>query len=94
MSYEFSDRAKSDIDVIFDYGEQQFGYVAATDYIVELFKLCELIVAHPEMGRVADVGPPGTRQTVHRSHSVYYTIEPDIIYVHRILGTQDIGSAF
>jgi plasmid stabilization system protein ParE len=59
-------------------------------YIQDLFDYCQLLSAHPSMGRPSDSLAPGLRRFKTGKHVIFYLQKPDHIAVVRILHQQTL----
>jgi toxin ParE1/3/4 len=84
-SYELSLAADSDIEKIFDYTEQEFGFDQALKYITELDNIFTDLVKSPELGRKRDEIKFGLISIVQESHVIFYRVLEDRIRIIRIL---------
>jgi toxin ParE1/3/4 len=80
----FAAGATADVDDIARFGTERFGARGRT-YVVELRAACKRLTDFP------NIAPdfPGTRKPTrcltHRSHRIFYRVEPDRILIVRIL---------
>ncbi|MBO6573459.1 MAG: type II toxin-antitoxin system RelE/ParE family toxin [Balneola sp.] len=84
-SYELSLAADSDIEKIFDYIDQEFGFDQALKYITELDTIFTDLVKSPELGRKRDEIKFGLISIVQESHVIFYRVLEDRIRIIRIL---------
>jgi len=93
--YQLSTEAEYDIDELFAYGEAQFGFDAAIDYLTSIDRLFDRLVENPELGRVRPELMPNLRSIVHEPYTVFYQIHQPRILVARILRSRrDLPSFF
>lgn len=83
--YLLSPAAQADIDNIFEFTCEQWGFEQAEKYVRELQYAIERAVANPGIGRACDEIRPGYRALPAGSHTLYYRITGDVIDVVRIL---------
>lgn len=83
--YELSVIADQDIEEIFDYSEQEFGYKQAVTYLLEIESLFLKITKFPELGKQRNEIKQGLRSIPIGEHLVFYRILKDRIRMVRIL---------
>jgi toxin ParE1/3/4 len=85
-NYRLSKRAERDLVNIATYTIQNFGTRQARLYRDGLFKACEMIAEFPLIGSDQSQIKKNIRRHVHESHSIYYRVDGDLIFILRILG--------
>lgn len=93
--YQLSTEAEYDIDDLFEYGETQFGFDAAIEYLSSVDQLFERLVENPEQGRVRPELIANLRSIRHEPYTVFYQIQDDCIWIARILrSSRDLPTLF
>lgn len=91
MPIKFSRRASTDLEEIYDYGVQHFGYAQADVYSAGLHVTFELLAKNVLLARIRTEFRRPVRIHPWRSHSIVYVAESDGIYIVRILhGASDM----
>lgn len=72
ISYTLTERAEEDLLALFLDGIEMFGLTQARRYKDELAHCFQLIVAHPQMGRLAPSLGENVRRHEHQSHIILY----------------------
>ena len=85
MQLEISDRAQTDIDLIFLYGLDNFGRAQANLYMKALFDLFDLLPINPRMGIQRLEFKRNMRSIAFKSHVIFYRIGRGRIYIVRVL---------
>ena len=85
-NYYLSKLADKDIANIASYTIQRFGIRQARLYRDGLFKAFEMISDFPFMGSDQSQIKKNIRRHVYESHSVYYRVDANEIFILRILG--------
>ena len=83
--YRLSRLAVVDIEGINDYGISRFGLEQALKYHVGLESRFELLTLFPRMGTPSYDLRPGLYHFLYESHMIFYLIEPDDIFIVRVL---------
>ena len=83
--YRLAPRAAIDLEAILEYSIENFGLSRAEQYRSELAECLRQVAADPRLGRTF-----GARRRVFyryncRRHAIFFTIEPDAIFVVRVL---------
>lgn len=84
--YELTKAADQDFEDI-------FGLVQAMDYQQGMKKRFEELTEQPKLYSAVDHIHAGYRRSVYHSHSIYYKIETNRIFIVRILGQQNPKTA-
>jgi toxin ParE1/3/4 len=86
VNYRLSRRAEKDLENIAVYTIQNFGNRQARFYRDELFKTFEMISEFPMIGSDQSHIKKNVRRQVYESHSIYYRVDTNAIFILRILG--------
>ena len=86
LSYRLSKRAEKDLENIAVYSIQNFGIKQARLYRDGLFKTFDMICEFPMIGSDQNHIKKNVRRQVYESHSIYYRIDANAIFILRILG--------
>ncbi len=78
-------KARADLDGIWDYTVQTWGYEQAEHYVRTLSRAFELLVEKPELGRLYDEVYKGLRVYPSGRHLIFYFATDDGIEVVRVL---------
>ena len=93
--YQLSTEAEYDIDDLFDYGETQFGFDAAIDYLTSIDRLFDCLVENPELGRTRPELMANLRSIAHEPYTVFYQVQQQYIMIARVLrSSRDLPSFF
>lgn len=92
--YELTKAAATDFQSIFEFGIDTFGLTQALKYQNGLQKRFKEIAEQPELYVAVDEIRAGYRRSVFKSHAIYYVAQSDHVLIVRILGQQDVQSAF
>ncbi|WP_150538592.1 type II toxin-antitoxin system RelE/ParE family toxin [Actinobacillus vicugnae] len=86
--YKFSVKAKQDLTAITHYTTEQFGRKQSDEYLNHLKNTIENIASFPKMGiSLMDIGL-NIFSFVCQSHTIYYQIKSNYIFVVRILNNR------
>jgi toxin ParE1/3/4 len=91
--YKLSVAAALDFENILDFGINTFGHTQALEYQHGMVQRFEELAACPKQAVAVDDIRPGYRRGVYHSHSIYYRIEPNLIFIVRVLGQQELPKA-
>lgn len=84
--YVLSPAARADLEQIWEYSSERWDDDQAEEYLREVQRGIERVVANPRIGRACDEVRPGYRKHAVESHTLYYRIAGnDVIDVVRIL---------
>ena len=86
LSYRFSKSAEKDFENIAVYSIKNFGITQARLYRDGLFKTFDMICTFPMIGSNQNHIKKNVRRQVYESHSIYYRIDANAIFILRILG--------
>ncbi|UII29458.1 type II toxin-antitoxin system RelE/ParE family toxin [Fulvivirga maritima] len=90
-NYKLSERAKSDLIRIHQYGVRTFGEHQADKYFYAFFSQFERIAHQPYLYQAVDFIRPGYRRCTCGVDNIYYRIKnTNSIEIMRIIGRQDI----
>ncbi|WP_135077770.1 type II toxin-antitoxin system RelE/ParE family toxin [Terasakiella sp. SH-1] len=89
--YRLSGLADQDLHDIYVYTYQQFGEKQADVYLSDMETCFVQLVEHPKLGRDISFTRAGYYRFEHQHYSIFYQIEPDGIFIVRVLhSTRDI----
>lgn len=92
LFYELSQTADNDLDEIFDYTAAQFGIAQAIKYLSGFEDVFENLCKNPRSGRERIEIRKDLRSVSKESHTVFYRILKDRIWIVRVLhGSRDIA---
>ncbi|HGO5824476.1 TPA: type II toxin-antitoxin system RelE/ParE family toxin [Mannheimia haemolytica] len=86
--YKLSAQALRDQEKLFRYSISQFGIQQTESYFADLKHILNLLADFPTMGASAEHIRGGLRMHTHQSHTIYYRIKTDHIFIVRILHNQ------
>ncbi len=90
VRYKLSEDSRADIAGIYHYTVEHFGTAQAVAYHHSLENAFERLCDNPELGRLRPEIDELTRSLVHQSHTIYYELQADVIFILRVLhGRQD-----
>ncbi len=93
--YILSREADNDLEKIFDYTLEEFGFNQAIKYLEEIDEVFVKIINTPEMGRSRNEIKKSLYSLPTGSHVVFYTIQSDHIRIVRVLhGAKDMPKSF
>ena len=84
-NYTLSKKADNDVKEIFKYSYLTFGEHQANIYIDGLENCFDSLVEHPGMGRSCGSIRAGYFRFEYISHIIFYTPEPDSIFISRVI---------
>ncbi len=93
-NYKLTRAADRDFEEIFDFGIDRFGLEQAESYQRGMIRQFDRLTETPLIYPAVDYIRLGYRKSVYRSHSTYYRVDDSGIVIVRILGRQDLESAF
>ena len=80
----YSAEAGADLDDVFAFSVERFGFDIADEYFAGLQASCNRLAELPELGPVLEgIGPP-MRIVSYRSHTIYYRFDGRAVLVVRI----------
>ncbi|GAB3085396.1 type II toxin-antitoxin system RelE/ParE family toxin [Corynebacterium aquatimens] len=83
--YNFTPRAKKDLNNIWEYTEQHWGTSQARKYLNNLHSACVVIAKNPEIGRLRPEIAEGLRSFRVEKHVLYYLEAEQGLSVVRVL---------
>ncbi|MFN2288671.1 MAG: type II toxin-antitoxin system RelE/ParE family toxin [Chromatocurvus sp.] len=92
--YALTLAADQDFETIFEFSLDTFGVDQALSYQNGMKQRFAKLVEQPKLYPAVDHIRTDYRRSVYGSHSIYYRIESQSIVIVRILGQQDLTSAF
>ncbi|CAN5414578.1 hypothetical protein BH09BAC1_BH09BAC1_22960 [soil metagenome] len=72
--YELSDEADLDLEKIFDYTQEEFGFDQAVRYFERLEGILQQLIINPQLGRARPEIKSGLRSFPEGAHTIYYRI--------------------
>lgn len=88
MVYKLSVRALKDVEQLFLYSIEKFGVQQAENYVQTLEQTFQLLADFPTIGRNAGHIRPELRAHAHQSHTIYYRIKTNHIFIVRVLSNK------
>ena len=89
--YVLSQEADQDLDDIFDFTEEKYGFDQAIEYLSGLKETFKMIVKNSEIGKRREEIKVGLRGFVKSSHIIFYRIDGTFIRIVRVLhGSRDL----
>lgn len=85
MTYKLSRKAFNDLKEIYKFGFSNFGERQAREYTAELKQSLTVLAQTPLICRERTEYSPRVRIYHHESHQIIYKIQPDQIFIIRIL---------
>ena len=82
---EFTPKARHDIEDIWDYSLERFGFDRAETYLREIQRAAETVAEDPRRGVVCDSIRSGYRKFSVGSHVLFYRVPDERIVIVRIL---------
>ncbi len=93
--YILSEAADKDLEDIFDYTIEHFGFEQAKKYLLEIEKIFNDLYLHPKSGKTRNEIKKGLYSFPKDNHIIFYRISEKHIYVVRVLhGSRDIPNYF
>ncbi len=80
-----AERARREIDDIYEHGEKHYGDRPTVRYIAKLTEKLNLLADHPFISTERREVRPPIRLLVHQAHNVFYDVTADEVIVQRIL---------
>ena len=84
-SFRLSSEAAADVEAIGDYGIATFGLAQTLKYHLALESRFELLGQFPRIGMPTYDLRPGLYRYTYVSHTIFYTIAPDHVFIVRVL---------
>lgn len=95
MRFELTDEAVVDLESIFDYSEDQFGFDQAVKYLNELDSCFKFIGSNPNSGKLRSEIRKGLRSFTKDNHIIFYRMIQDTVRIVRVLhGSKDLPRQF
>ncbi|MEM8894292.1 MAG: type II toxin-antitoxin system RelE/ParE family toxin [Bacteroidota bacterium] len=83
--YTLSESADLDLEEIFTFSEEKFGFDQEVKYLGEIEDVFNLVVKNPEIGKNRTEVKPGIRSIVKSSHIIFYRINKNAIRIVSVL---------
>jgi toxin ParE1/3/4 len=80
-----AERARREIDDIYEYGEKHYGDAPTVRYVARLTNKLNLLADHPFIGTERREVRPPIRLLIHEAHNVFYDVTDTEVIVQRIL---------
>lgn len=94
-NYILSEAADKDLEDIFDYTLNHFGFDQAEKYLLEIEEVFQILVLHPESGKARNEIKEGLYSFPKDNHIIFYRVLDKYIRIVRILhGSRDIPNYF
>lgn len=87
LPYELSKEADTDLENIFDYTTDKFGFEQAVSYVSDLEDAFIQLSSHPQSGKDRSEIKQELRSIIKGSHTVFYRIMQNNIRIVRVLHT-------
>lgn len=87
--YRLSDKARSDIYRLYEFGIVTFGLQQADSYFEGIISRFQELAHYPQLYPKVDHIRKGYRRSVFGVHSIYYLVLNDEILIVRVLGRED-----
>jgi toxin ParE1/3/4 len=84
-SFHVHEKAERDLEQIFDYSVEQFGFVRAEEYIYKIEQVFRALAESPQLGRRFDPDVKRYLQYPVESHCVFYAVTVDGVDIFRVL---------
>ena len=93
--YILSEIADKDLEGIFDYTFDEFGFDQAEKYLLEIEEIFQNLIINPQIGKKRDEIKQGLYSFPKDNHIIFYRILDNHIRIVRVLhGSQDIPKYF
>ena len=93
--YILSEIADKDLEDIFDYTFDEFGFEQAEKYLLEIEEIFQNLIANPQIGKKRDEIKQGLYSFPKDNHIIFYRILDNHIRIVRVLhGSRDISKYF
>jgi toxin ParE1/3/4 len=98
MSKEFyilSEVSDKDLEDIFDYTLEEFGFDQAEKYLLEIEEIFQNLILNPQLGKKRDEIKKGLYSLPEDTHIIFYRILDNHIRIVRVLhGSRDVPRYF
>ena len=93
--YILSEIADKDLEDIFDYTFDEFGYDQSEKYLLEIEEIFQNLIINPQIGKKRDEIKQGLYSFPKDNHIIFYRILDNHIRIVRVLhGSRDIPKYF
>ena len=93
--YILSEIADKDLEDIFDYTFDEFGFDQAEKYLLEIEEIFQNLIINPQIGKKRDDIKQGLYSFPKDNHIIFYRILDNHIRIVRVLhGSRDIPKYF
>lgn len=93
--YILSEIADKDLEDIFDYTLDEFGFDQAEKYLLEIEEIFQNLIVNPQLGKKRDEIKKGLYSFPKDNHIIFYRIFDNHIRIVRVLhGSRDIPKYF
>ena len=93
--YILSEIADKDLEDIFDYTFDEFGYDQAEKYLLEIEEIFQNLIINPQIGKKRDEIKQGLYSFPKDNHIIFYRILDNHIRIVRVLhGRRDVPKYF
>lgn len=93
--YILSEIADKDLEDIFDYTLDEFGFDQAEKYLLEIEEIFQNLIINPQIGKKRDEIKQGLYSFPKDNHIIFYRILDNHIRIVRVLhGSRDIPKYF
>lgn len=93
--YVLSEKADTDLEEIFDYTCEEFGFNQAEKYLLEIEGIFYFLFKNPFSGRSRNEIKEGLYSFPKDNHIIFYRIHNDHIRIIRVLhGSRDLPNSF
>ncbi len=93
--YILSEIADKDLEDIFDYTFDEFGFDQAEKYLLEIEEVFQNLIINPQIGKKRDEIKQGLYSFPKDNHIIFYRILDNHIRIVRVLhGSRDIPKYF
>lgn len=93
--YILSEIADKDLEEIFDYTFDEFGFDQAEKYLLEIEEIFQNLIINPQIGKKRDEIKQGLYSFPKDNHIIFYRISDKHIRIVRVLhGRRDVPKYF
>ena len=93
--YILSEIADKDLEDIFDYTFDEFGFDQAEKYLLEIEEIFQHLIVNPQIGKKRDEIKQGLYSFPKDNHIIFYRILDNHIRIVRVLhGSRDVPKYF